>query len=157
MARARKEELKVKKIAEGTVIDHITAGTALSVLKILGITGREGHTLSVLMNVESKKLGQKDILKIENRELSPGEVDKIALLAPKATINIIRNFRVVKKMKVRLPRVIRGIVKCANLACISNKSEPIQSTFIVESEDPLRLHCHYCGMILERDDVLKQF
>ena len=81
----------MKKIKNGTVIDHISAGHALDVLKILGIDGREGHTVSVAMNVLSEKQSKKDIVKVESRELAPGEVDKIALIAPGATINIIRD------------------------------------------------------------------
>ena len=85
------KELYVKKIRNGTVIDHILAGHALDVLKILGIHGGEGHIVSVAMNVVSKKQNKKDIVKVENRELKPSEVDKIALIAPSATISIIRD------------------------------------------------------------------
>lgn len=152
-----KEELRVKKIRDGTVIDHISAGHALAVLRILGITGREGHVLSVAVNVPSHRLGHKDIVKIEGRELNPEEVDKIALIAPRATINIVRDFAVVEKQKVKLPRIIRAIVKCANPACVSNGREPVQPTFFVESEEPLILKCYYCNRIMEKQDVLKQF
>jgi len=78
-------------------------------------------------------------------------------LAPHATINIIRNYKVAEKQRVKLPKVIRGIVKCANPACISNSKEPVQPTFYVDSEEPLHLRCHYCGYIMEKQDVLKQY
>ncbi len=146
--------LKVAKIKEGTVIDHITAGYALTVLKILRITGQEGFIVSVAMNVPSGKLGRKDVVKIEGRELSPEEVDRIALVAPRATINIIRNYEVVEKRRVKLPKVIKNIVKCVNPACITNSREPVEPKFYVVSEEPLRLKCHYCGRIMERSDVL---
>ena len=152
-----RKTLRVSKIKEGTVIDHITSGHALDVIKILGITGRAEGAVTVAMNVPSKRLGMKDIVKVEGRELNSKEVDKIALLAPHATINIIRNYKVAEKERVELPKVIRGIVRCANPACISNSSEPVQPTFYVENEDPLRLRCHYCGYIMEKQDVLKQF
>jgi len=139
------------------VIDHITGGHALDVIKILGITGRVDGVVTVAMNVPSKKLKVKDMVKIEGRELKSEEVDKIALLAPHATINIIRNYKVMEKQRVKLPNTIRGIVKCANPACISNSKEPVQPKFYVESEEPLRLRCHYCGYIMEKQDVLKQF
>ena len=152
------ELLRVSKIRRGTVIDHITHGHALDVLKILGITGREiTGIITVAINVPSKKYGVKDIVKVEGRELRAEEVDKIALLAPHATINIIRNYKVVEKQRVRIPSVIRGIVKCANLSCVSNSGEPVQPTFYVEREEPLRLRCHYCGRIMERHDVMSQF
>lgn len=152
-----KRTLRVSKIKDGTVIDHITGGHALDVIKILGITGRAGGVVTIAINVPSKRLKRKDIVKVEGRMLASAEVDKIALVAPHATINIIRNYKVVEKQRVKLPKVIRGIVKCANPACISNSNEPVQSTFYVEQEDPLLLKCHYCGYVMEKADVLKQF
>ena len=152
-----RKTLRVSKIKNGTVIDHITGGHALDVIKILGITGRVNGVVTVAINVPSKKLDTKDMVKIEGRELKSEEVDKIALLAPHATINIVRNYKVVEKQRVKLPSIIRGIVKCANPACISNSKEPVQPTFYVESEEPLRIRCHYCGYIMEKQDVLKQF
>jgi aspartate carbamoyltransferase regulatory subunit len=149
--------LLIRKIENGTVIDHITAGYALEVLHILGIKGREGNVISIAMNVPSKKLGKKDIVKIEDRELSPGEVDRIALISPNATINIIRDFLVAEKKRVNLPEVIIGIVKCPNPACISNGKEPVASQLDVVQREPLLLRCRYCGTTIEKEDVLKQF
>jgi len=151
------DELRVKKIREGTVIDHINAGTALSVLRILGLIEKGNYVVTIAMNVQSKKLGRKDIVKVEERALNAEEADKIALIAPQATINIIRDYSVVAKQRTKLPQVIRGIVKCDNLSCISNSSEPIQPTFFVEREDPLRIRCYYCNRIMDKEDVLRQF
>ncbi|KAA0013983.1 MAG: aspartate carbamoyltransferase regulatory subunit [Thermoplasmata archaeon] len=140
----KKKELKIPLIKEGTVIDHITAGNAVKVLHILGIPEKTlDSVVSVVMNVKSK-IGKKDIVKVENRELKPEEVNKIALIAPKATINIIRDYEVVKKFKVHLPDEIVGIVRCPNPNCISNAREPIQSRFRVISRDPIRIKCRYC-------------
>ncbi len=152
-----KKTLRVSKIRNGTVIDHITRGHALDVLKILGITGHEGSVVTVAMNVPSGKLGVKDVVKVEGRELNSKELDEIALLAPHATINIVRNYKVAEKQRVKLPSLLRGIVKCANPACISNSDEPIEPVFYVEREEPLRLRCHYCSYIMEKKDVLQQF
>ena len=149
------KELKIPLIKNGSVIDHITAGNAVKVLHILGIPKGTSSVVSVAMNVKSK-MGKKDIVKVENRELDPLEVDKIALIAPRATINIIRDYNVVEKLEVKLPKVIEAIVKCANPACISNSNEPAAVRFYVESEEPLLLKCHYCGYILEKVDVLRQ-
>jgi aspartate carbamoyltransferase regulatory subunit len=149
--------LRVSKIKDGTVIDHIAAGHALNMLKILGITDHVSGVVTVGMNVPSKTLGLKDMVKIEGRELKSEEVDKIALLAPHASINIIRNYKVVDKQRVRLPNIIHEAVKCANPVCISNSKEPVKSTFYVESKEPLRLRCHYCGYILEKEEIPKQF
>jgi aspartate carbamoyltransferase regulatory subunit len=149
--------LYVSKIKNGTVIDHITGGHALDVVKILGITGREEGPIMIAINVPSKKVHFKDIVKIEGRELNPQEVHKIALLAPHATINIIRDYKVVKKQEVKLPKVIENIVRCANPACISNSNEPVKAKFYVDCDEPLLLKCHYCGYIVEKKDVLSQF
>ena len=149
--------LRVSKIKDGTVIDHITAGHALEVLHILGVTDQVKGVVTVGMNVPSKTLGLKDMVKIEGRELKSEEVDRIALLAPHASINIIRDYKVIDKQLVRLPKVIHETVKCANPACISNSREPVKSTFYVENEEPLQLRCHYCGYIMEKQDIPNQF
>jgi aspartate carbamoyltransferase regulatory subunit len=137
------KELKIQPIKNGTVIDHITAGNAIKVLHIMGIPRTNSSTVSVAMNVKSK-MGKKDIVKVENRELDPHEVDKIALIAPKATINIIRNYEVKEKHRVVLPDEIVGIVKCSNPTCVSNYNEPVKSRFIVACTEPLRIKCYYC-------------
>ncbi|MEM2110883.1 MAG: aspartate carbamoyltransferase regulatory subunit [Candidatus Bathyarchaeia archaeon] len=153
-----KKTLRVSKIKDGTVIDHITKGHALDVVKILGINGRSGGVVTIAMNVPSRKIGVKDVVKIEGRELNPEEVDKIALIAPHATINIIRNYKVAEKQRVKLPSMIYGIVKCANPTCISNNErEPVKPIFYVEKEEPLRLRCHYCVHVMEKEAVLQQF
>jgi len=137
------KELKVTPIKDGTVIDHITPGRALKVLRILKIPESTSSVVSVAMNV-SGKMGKKDIVKVENRELDPKELDKIALIAPKATINIIRDYEVIKKHKVVLPDEVVGIAKCSNPTCISNAREPVESRFHVIAKDPPRIKCYYC-------------
>ena len=148
------KELRVSKIKDGTVIDHIRGGYALDVVKILGITGKEKRVMTIAINVPSKSFGVKDIVKIEGKALSPQEVNRIALVAPHASINIVRDYAVVEKLEVKLPSTIEGIVKCANPCCISNAEEPVTSKFHVKSEEPLLLKCHYCGVTLEQADVL---
>jgi len=149
------KELRVSKIKDGTVIDHISGGYALDVVKILGITGREKRVMTIAINVPSKRFKVKDIVKIEGRALNSQEVNRIALVAPHASINIIRNYSVVEKLEVKLPQVIEGTVKCVNPACISNSEEPVSTRFYVKSEEPLMLKCHYCGYILEKANVLQ--
>ncbi|MBI4416703.1 MAG: aspartate carbamoyltransferase regulatory subunit, partial [Euryarchaeota archaeon] len=120
-------DLKVTPIKNGTVIDHIPSGMALKVLKVLGITGDVSSTVSVLMHVPSKRRGAKDIVKVEDRELNPRELNKIALIAPAATINIIRNYNVAEKHTVTLPDRIVGILRCGNPNCITNAREPVET------------------------------
>ncbi|MDR0797395.1 MAG: aspartate carbamoyltransferase regulatory subunit [Nitrososphaerota archaeon] len=149
-------DLRVSKIKDGTVIDHITGGYALDVVKILGITGKEKRVITIAINVPSKQLGSKDIVKIEGRALSSDEVNRIALVAPYASINIIKQYIVVEKLEVKLPQTITEITKCVNPICITNSNEPVVSNFSVESGEPLILKCHYCGYVLEKNDMLAQ-
>jgi len=151
------DELQVKKIESGTVIDHISAGKALAVLRILGITGAEDFTVSVLMNARSKKYGKKDLVKIEKRRLTTTEVNKIALISPHATINIIENYKVIEKFNVKLPEEIIDVVKCANPTCITNSKEPVTPKFKVVEVDPIKLRCIYCNRFTTVDDIIKQF
>jgi len=137
------KELKVQPIRNGTVIDHIAPGNAIRVLRILGMP-RPGWTsvITAAMNVPSSR-GRKDILKIEDRELDPGEVNKISLIAPNASINIVREYEVIRKEVVQLPEKVSGLVKCPNPNCVTN-SEPVKTQFLVAHRDPLRLRCGYC-------------
>ncbi len=138
------KEFKVTPIRNGTVIDHIQVGTALKVLRIIGVKDDVNSTVSVLMHVPSKKGGWKDIVKIEDRELDPKELDKIALISPDATINIIRDYNVAEKFVVEVPARIVGIMRCSNPGCITNKNEPVETEFVVESKKPVSLRCIYC-------------
>ncbi len=144
------KEFKVTPIRNGTVIDHIDCGMALKVLRIIGVSSNNvSSPISVLMHVPSKKAGFKDVVKVEDRELDPKEVDKISLISPEATINIIRDFNVAEKFKVNLPQVVRGIVRCGNPSCITNLNEPVEPEFSVESKKPPTLRCIYCDRILD--------
>ena len=149
-------ELKVKPIRNGTVIDHISANKALRVLKILGLPSKE-TAVTLAMNVQSSQMGSKDIVKIEGRELASREVDEIALIAPYATINIIRNYEIVGKGKVNLLNEINSILNCSNPNCITNTDEPVTTHFTVLQKEPLILRCHYCERIMDQTEVQTQF
>jgi len=143
-------ELKIVPIKNGTVIDHIGNGLALEVLRIIGVqTLDKDSTVSVALHVRSQKLGWKDIVKVENMELSPRNVNAIALIAPTATISIIRDFKVREKRSVDLPERIVGVVRCPNPNCISHPPEPVESEFEVTSRKPVVLSCAYCERTLD--------
>jgi aspartate carbamoyltransferase regulatory subunit len=150
------KKLKVKSIKNGTVIDHITSNKALSVLRILGLPD-EKRTVTVAMNVSSSQMGSKDIVKIEGRELKPKEVDKIALIAPLATINIIRDYEIAEKSKVTLLEEINDILECPNPNCITNTDEPVKTKFHVTGKKPVSLRCYYCERIMEQSEIEAQF
>ena len=154
METTSKKELIVTKIKNGTVIDHIPAGRALEVLKILKINKQD--RIALVMNVESKKMGKKDIIKIENKEVDEKEANLITLIAPTATINIIRDYEVVEKKKLKIPEVVKGVLKCTNLTCITNNDIEAVSEFVRISERPLKMKCVYCDTVIDENDISKQ-
>ena len=118
-------ELLVRRIREGTVIDHIDGGKGLRVLDALGIDGRDGDLITIALNVPSGKYKKKDIIKVENRFLKEDDTNKLAVIAPTATVNIIKNFKLIEKRRVSLPNEIDRIFRCSNLECITNITEHI--------------------------------
>lgn len=139
------EILRVRRIKNGVVVDHIPQGNAPKVLDILGIDESFTDTITIAMNVPSSIYGKKDIVKVENRRIKEGELSQIALIAPMATVNVIKNYKVVKKEVVKLPELIVGSIKCPNPSCVTNKErEPVQSVFIVREREPLVLSCKFC-------------
>ncbi|MCL2149092.1 MAG: aspartate carbamoyltransferase regulatory subunit [Methanomassiliicoccaceae archaeon] len=143
-------ETKIPPIRNGTVIDHIASGQALNVLKILGVNEHNiDSIISIGMHVPSSKTdGWKDVIKVEDRELDQVTVGKIALIAPDATISIIRDYYVANKFKVRLDDHIVGLARCSNPNCITNRGEPVVPEFAVEERNPPKLICVYCDRML---------
>ncbi|MFP4026984.1 MAG: aspartate carbamoyltransferase regulatory subunit [Candidatus Brocadiia bacterium] len=148
----KRPEMNVSAIRHGTVIDHINSEATFKVAKLLKV-GDEDNIVLVAMNLESEKLGHKGIIKIENRELTPDEVNKIAVAAPNATLNIISNFEVVEKSKVHLPDKIERVVKCQNPRCITNQ-EGVMTRFEVIEETPPALRCTYCERVMRGSNIL---
>lgn len=142
MENSRKE-LKVSAIKNGTVLDHIPANQLFEVITILGLKECTNQ-ITFGTNLDSKLLGKKAIIKVADRFFEEKEIDKVALVAPEAKINTIRDFEVVEKKILKVPDEIVGIVKCANPKCITNH-QPITTRFQTKYEDgALKLHCHYC-------------
>lgn len=144
------KDFKLAPIRNGTVIDHITCGQALNVMKILGVNENNiDSSISIGIHVNSgKEMEWKDIIKIEDRELDSKMVDKIALIAPDATIAIIRDYYVAEKYQVCLEDHVVGLAKCSNPNCITNRGEPVSPEFTVENRHPPQLRCCYCDRIL---------
>lgn len=146
------KELKVNAIKNGTVLDHIPASQLFKVINILNLS-RCPHQITFGMNLDSKLLGKKAIIKIADRCFEDDEINRIALVAPQAKINIIRNFEVVEKRVISVPEHITGIVKCVNPKCITNH-QPVPTRFDTLYEDGrLKLHCHFCEKITDSDNL----
>ena len=147
-------QLLVRRIKDGTVIDHIESAKAFFVLRALNIAGKEGNVITVALNVPSSKHGKKDIIKVENRFLETAETNKLALIAPRATINIIKDYRVVEKRKIQLPDSIVGIFRCPNLNCITNSGENINPVITILDKEKIILRCTYCARTLTIEEII---
>jgi len=146
-----RKELKVSAIENGTVIDHIPSRSVFQVLKILNLTEYEDQLL-IGTNLESRKMGKKGIIKVSNKFFQPEEINKIALVAPTATLIVIQNFDVTEKKQVTIPDTVEKIVKCFNPNCITNNEE-VTTRFRVIDKSELRLRCHYCEKITAKDNI----
>jgi aspartate carbamoyltransferase regulatory subunit len=143
---------KVYAIENGTVIDHIDGGKALKVVEILNLKEYD-QIVTIGMNLDSKKLGKKDIVKIEKKMLTKDELNRIALIAPRATINIIRDSSVVEKFKVEIPECMDNLIRCPNPNCIT-RVQSHSSKFFKASEVPLRVKCNYCERVFDEFTLL---
>jgi len=146
-----KRELKISAIDEGTVIDHIPTDATYKVVEILNLQNHKG-VVSIATNLQSKRIGKKGIVKVGGKSLTQEEVNKIAIVAPDATVNIIKNYSVKEKIKVKSPDVIDNVVKCSNPVCITN-NEQVSTKFYVVKKDPLKIKCHYCERNMGKDDI----
>ncbi|MDC1136977.1 aspartate carbamoyltransferase regulatory subunit [Nitrosopumilus sp.] len=146
-------ELMVRRIKEGTVIDHIDEGKGIQVLDALRIDGKDGSLITIALNVPSGKSKKKDIIKVENKFLKDDDTNKIAVIAPKATINIIKNYKLIEKRRVSLPNEIDRIFRCSNPDCITNSAEHIESVMDLIDKESMILKCRYCARILDVNEI----
>ena len=140
------KELLVSALENGTVLDHIPAENVYKALDLLELKGVES-LITIGINLASKIYGKKGIIKIADKFFEDDELNKLALIAPKATVNIIRDFKVVEKKKLETPAEVIGISKCKNPKCVTNH-QPIRTHFTtVKNGDEISLKCHYCEKI----------
>ena len=145
----QESDLIVRRIKDGTVIDHIEQGKGLRVLEALDLDGSEGNVITVALNVPSGKSKKKDMIKVENKYLENDDTNKLAVIAPNSTVNIIKNYKLVEKRRVSLPNEIERIFRCSNPDCVTNSPEHIESTMAVVDKSGLVLKCRYCSRILD--------
>ncbi|MHA1450010.1 MAG: aspartate carbamoyltransferase regulatory subunit [Candidatus Hodarchaeales archaeon] len=140
------KELVVAKIQNGIVIDHIKPpGRVFYALKVLNIDETFPHAVFVAINVPSKKLGRKDVLKICNIKEEDLDLDRLGLIIPGSNVIYIKDYHVIAKQPIQAPDRIHGIVKCPGISCITNRREDVVPEFIViDKNEPIRLRCAYC-------------
>lgn len=146
------KELKVSAIENGTVIDHIPPKSVFQVIKILHLEESSDMVLFGT-NLESKKFGKKGIVKVSNKFFKKNEINKIALVAPKASLIVIKDFKVISKEEVKLPDNIEAIVKCFNPNCITNHEKVSTKFYLIDKED-VKLRCHYCEKITDKKNMI---
>ena len=138
-----RKELVVSALENGTVLDHIPAENVYKALDLLNLTDIESQ-ITIGINLASRIHGKKGIIKIADKFFEDEELNKLALIAPKATVNIIRDFKVVEKKKLETPSEVIGIAKCRNPKCVTNH-QPIRTWFkTIKKDDEISLKCHYC-------------
>ena len=146
------KELKISAIREGTVIDHIPSDAVFKVVEILNLEQTD-EIVSVATNLPSPTAGKKGIIKIGGAGLSEEEVNKIAIIAPEATLNRIEDYKVVEKTSLKIPDEITKVIRCFNPKCITN-SDDMDTIFYAASKDPLKVRCHYCEKSMEKDEIV---
>ena len=141
-----KKEIRITPIKNGTAIDHLNPGSVYKILEVLDL--RE-FTITAGMSVESRKMGKKDLIFIEGKELDEKEMNKIALIGKGATVNIIRGSEIKRKFQLSYPEKVESIIRCINPNCITN-AEKLKTKFTIRKE-PLEATCYYCGT--KQDEV----
>lgn len=147
------KELVVSALENGTVLDHIPAGNVYAALEILNLKGVESQ-ITIGINLSSKAQGKKGIIKIADKFFEDEELNKLALIAPKATVNVIRDFKVVEKKTLTMPEEITGIARCMNPKCVTNH-QPVKTRFkTIYNGNEILLLCHYCEKISDTRGLL---
>jgi len=148
---ASRQKKQVAKLRHGTVIDHLSPGMALKALEMIGLPHE--HSALIGVNLASAKAGRKDILKLENVALSDEQIENLAVFGPNATVCYIREYEIVNKVRVKLPDVLEGILRCPNPNCITNHDR-ITTRFDVESTTPTEVRCTFCERLISEDEIV---
>lgn len=155
-------ERLVSAICNGTVIDHIPAGQALRLVALLKLASG-GHRVTLGLNLKSRTLGSKDLIKVEDWELSAEEADQMAVFAPQATVSIIRDYEVTSKHVVTLPKAVLRVLACPNKNCITHvekmatcfypQGAALQEAKLAATSSKRHLRCHYCERVFTLQDI----
>lgn len=146
----KERTLSVSAIKNGTVIDHIPCGSALRILKFIDFTKEQ---VTIGLNLKSRKMQFKDIIKIQDRQITSLEIHQLAILAPTASVNIIHNYEVVKKVPVTLPETIESILLCPNKKCVTRQEKADTFFFVHKEGRKVLLRCKFCEKCFEQDEL----
>lgn len=143
--------MNIDTIKNGYVIDHITAGNAIKIYRLLNLE-KLGSQVALITNVKSKKSGTKDLLKIG--ELIEIDLDRIAFIDPEVTVNVVKNNKIIKKQKLELPENLINVCKCNNPRCITSVERNLDQVFNLTDKSTKTYRCNYCETVLEKDKFI---
>ena len=143
--------MNIDTIKNGYVIDHITAGNAIKIYRLLDLENI-GCQVALITNAKSKKTGTKDLLKIG--KLIDINLDKIAFIDPNVTINIVKNDKIIKKKKIEIPEKLINVCYCNNPRCITSTERNLNQIFNLTNKDKKIYRCNYCEALLEKDKFI---
>jgi aspartate carbamoyltransferase regulatory subunit len=133
--------MNIDSITNGVVIDHITAGNAMRLYNLLGFDSLD-CSVAIIKNAQSAKLGKKDIIKIDG-EVVP-DMNIIGYVDPGATVNIIKNGKLVSKCTIDMPKILTNVIKCKNPRCITSVEQEIEHVFKLTDVEKKVYRCIYC-------------
>ncbi|MBE6800986.1 MAG: aspartate carbamoyltransferase regulatory subunit [Ruminococcaceae bacterium] len=133
--------MNIDSITNGFVIDHITAGRGMKLYDLLGLDNLD-CSVAIIKNVASKKMGKKDIIKID-ADIAI-DIDVIGYVDPGTTVNVIKNCRLVEKRTLELPQMLTNVIKCKNPRCITSTEQEINHVFKLTDKDNGVYRCIYC-------------
>ncbi len=133
--------MHIDSIKDGIVIDHITAGNAMTIYTLLGFDKLE-CSIAIIKNVTSKKMGKKDIIKIDsNIDIN---LEALGYIDPGVTIDVIKDSVLVEKRSVDLPEKLHGVLKCKNPRCITSCEQELEQIFVLTDKGKKIYRCMYC-------------
>ena len=146
--------LMIPKIKLGIVIDHIPAGDGVKILEIISrYEELKDVPITLGLNYDSKKLGRKDLIKLQLEFLAPEIIQHISIVVPGVTIKAIKDYKVYSKVVVQAPKEIRNLLKCKNPNCITNLQPGIETVFVAVNENSDQVKCNYCERIFDRSEL----
>ena len=147
----KRQELQVAALQNGTVIDHIPSSKIFEVINLLHLE-KVSTSVTIGINLKSKKMGHKSILKIADRFFTDEELNQLSVVTPNVSLAIIRDYEVVEKKEVKMPDELIGIIKCDNHKCITN-NEPMKTHCHVLDKEKGILQCRYCNREVTLNNV----
>lgn len=148
---SEKKELEVSAIENGTVIDHIPADVTFKVVQLLDLYDYKG-AITIGSNLSSKTLGRKGIIKVADKFFPDEVINRLAVIAPNVTLNIIRDYKIAEKKFVKFPKVIQGVVRCSNPKCVTNH-QPVPTKMEVFDSAQKSLRCVYCERVMQHAEI----